>query len=105
MLTRERADLLAETFGEEVVRVGRALRRRMETERPGATITGRPYESRHLLEPHGHARSDRLLGIGLGHLVVRGDFGADVVPICVGWEDGRVSAVIDRERWYPVNEG
>ncbi len=91
-----RADLLAEGFRAEVVRVGRALRRRMEAERPGATMTARLYEPRHLLGPHGYTRSDRLHGIGLGHLVVGGGFGADVIPVCVGWADGRVYAVVPR---------
>ena len=104
-LDQARADLLVETFRNEVIRVGRALRRRMEAEHPGATMTARLYESRHLLGPHGYARSDRLHGIGLGHLVVGAGFGAAVLPICLGWEDGRVYAVIDRERWYPETEG
>ena len=29
---------------------------------------------------------------------------ADVVPVCVGWEDGRVYAVIDLKPWYPEPE-
>jgi hypothetical protein len=67
----------------------------METERPGATMTARLYEPRHLLGPHGYARSDRLHGIGLGHLVVGAGFDAAVLPICLGWE----------ERWYPRDRG
>ena len=104
-LDQERAELIVAAFRDEVVRVGRALRRRMEAERPGAVITSRLCEPRHLREPHGYIRSDRLHGIGLGHLVVGAGFGADVVPVCVGWEDGRVYAVIGRERWYPDEEG
>ena len=93
-LDQARAHLLVEGFRDEVVRVGSALRRRMETERPGTTMTARPYEPRHLLGPHGYARSDGLHGIGLGHLVVGGGFDAAVLPICLGWE----------ERWYPETE-
>ena len=93
-LDQARADLLVAAFREEVVRVGQALRRRVEAEHPGAAITARRYEPRHLLEPHGHIRSDRLHGIGLGHLVVGGGFDAAVLPICLGWE----------ERWYPETE-
>jgi len=103
-LDRERAEQLVTTFRDEVIRVGRALRRRMAAERPGAPITSRLYEPRHLLEPHGYTRSDRIHGIGLGHLVVGGGFDADVVPVCVGWEDGRVYAVIDLKPWYPEPE-
>ena len=97
-LDQIRAELLVATFRGEVVRVGRALRQRMEAERPGVAITSRLYEPRHLLEPHGYIRSDRLHGIGLGHLVVGGGIDAGVIPACVGWEDGRVSAVVGWER-------
>ncbi len=100
-LDRERAEQLVTTFRDEVIRVGRALRRRMEAERPGAKMAANLYEPRHLLEPHGYARSDRIHGIGLGHLVVGKGFDADVVPVCVGWEDGQVYAVIRGERWCP----
>ena len=92
-LDQARADLLVETFRDEVVRVGRALRRRMEAEHPGEVITSKLYPAQSLLEPHAYTRSDCLHGIGLGHL--------NVVPVCVGWEDGRVYAVIGLEPWHP----
>ena len=104
-LDQRRAELLVATFRDEVVGFGRALRRRMEAKRPGKAIAGRLYEPRHLLDPHGYTRSERLDGIGLGHLAVGGGFDADVLPICVGWEDGRVSAVVGQERWYPTGDG
>ncbi len=103
-LDRARAEALVTTFRDEVIRVGRALRQRMEAEHPGAPITSRLYEPRHLLEPHGYTRGERIHGIGLAHLVVGAGFGADVLPICVGWEDARVYAVIGRERWHPDND-
>jgi hypothetical protein len=93
--------MLVEGFREEVVRVGRALRRRVEAERPGAPITTTLYPVRSLLAPHGCARSERVRGIGLAHLAVGEGMNAEVIPICVGWEDGRVSAVLGGERWYP----
>ena len=96
-----RANLLVEGFRAEVVRVGRALRRRVEAEHPGAPITTTLYPVRSLLAPHGYTRDAGLHGIGLAHLAVGEGMNATVIPICVGWEDGRVYAVLGRERWYP----
>ncbi len=101
-LDPDRCALLVETFRPDVLRVGRALRARVEAEHPGIRATAAVYAVRDICgTTMGYTRDPVVRGIGLAHLHDDLHGGPVVLPIIVAWETGAVHAVIDGKPWGP----
>jgi hypothetical protein len=111
-LDEARCALLLDTFRPEIVRVGRALRAKVEAEHPGAAIFTTIVKPRNLVNrPGGYVRRPEWDAIGLGYLhAATESYGPGFAAwVQVEWETGRVSVYVMGERWRfdsePEGEG
>ena len=107
-LDEARCALLLDTFRPEIIRVGRALREKVEREHPGATIFTTIIKPKDLPNrPGGYVRQPDWPAIGVAYLHAATEaYGPGFAAwVQVEWETGRVRVYVKGDIWRFDDDG